>query len=614
MWLDRITGEKVKVLPGEIEPSRFVACTPIDINGHVTLEKGGMLVDDGSGRLLCSDQESVFSKLDEDLALAGQGDVIISALMEFRDATNKRRSRSFLLPEKLLTWLHLQDLDLSIQKVVEAGHLHEIARAPRMDLIYQEYLLPVSRVKRIPSSATRHLAAHSECWQKLSFSGVIPKTLLALESEDEYNIYENRVFARLLDHIENYLRRRCSEVACIEEAIKEREKLDGSGVYWEASNAICSLWGEGFTVADSFQDEAIQGQDTLSALRLLLRKIRGLQESRLYKAIPIKDVVGFKIKMTNALTHDQHYRHVGKLWHQWIDFSKKERVEPDVIFSQNTENAEAYVTYVSALTIRALEELGYSNSNDGILFVSSGRNPVVVETAHYNIVLKSGDSILRIVPLFSQHLGDYSSTVSSTTQTVLITPENIAFDMKTMVQAGSPLYFYTLEAMVVRLSSWLTLETVKVMSQSLEKLPAQVVDIIGAKYSEYFEIDKNKAILRFPLGEQLEQIKKDLSQISHNESTLPFLSNLEEYSHSLDALLICPVCGSQTVSNSYVPRDDRCFEIRGSSCSHVWKIDRDASSSRSFIVEPTNTNEPENVDKNKLINYGRYKWSIGLPK
>jgi hypothetical protein len=614
MWFDRITGEKVKVLPSEIEPSRFVACTPIDINGHVTLEQGGMLVDDGSGRLLCSDQESVFSKLDEDLALAGQGDVIISALMEFRDATNKGRSRSFLIPEKLLKWLHLQPFDLSIQKVVEAGHLHEVARAPRMDLIYQEYLLPVSRVKRIPSSAIRHLAAHSECWQKLSFSGVIPKTLLALESEDEYNIYENRVFARLLDHLESYLRRRCSKVARIEEAIKEREKLDGSGVYWEASNAICSLWGEGFTVADSFQDEAVEGQDTLIVLRLLLRQIRGLKESRLYKAIPIKDDVDSKLKMTNTLTHDQHYRHVSTLWHQCIDCSKKERVEPDVIFSQNTENAEAYVTYVSALTIRALEELGYSNSNDGTQFVSSGRNPVIVKSEHYNLALKSGDSILRIVPLFSQHLGGYGSTVSGTTQTVLITPESIAFDMKKMVQAGSPLYFYTLEAMVVRLSSWLTLETVKVMNQSEEKLPAQAIDIIREKYSEYFEIDKYKAVLRSPLGEQLNHIKQDLSHMSRDVSITRFLSQLHEYSHSLDALLICPVCGSQTVSNSYIPRDDRCFEIRGSSCSHVWKIDRDASSSRSFIVEPTNTNEPENVDKNKLINYGRYKWSIELPK
>jgi hypothetical protein len=438
---------------------------------------------------------------------------------------------------------------------------------------------------------------------------------LALESEDEYNIYENRVFARLLDHLERYLRRRCSEVACIEEAIKEREKLDvsGVGVYWETSNAICSLWGEGFTVADSFQDEAVEGRDTLSVLRSLLRQIRGLQESRLYRAIPIKDVVGFKIKMTNALTHDQHYRHVAKLWHQWIDCSKKERVEPEVIFSQNTESAEAYVTYVSALTFRALEELGYSNSKEETQFVTSGRDPVIVESEHYNLVLKSGDSILRIVPLFSQLLGGYGSTDSDATQTVLITPESVAFDMAKRVQAGSPLYFYTLEAMVTRLSSWLGIQTVRVMDQRLDKLPNKVIDILESKYAEHFEINKRGVVLRTPLGERLNHIKQDLSHMSRDVSITRFLSELEEYSHSLDALLICPICSRQSSSKSYIPRDAGCFEIKGGSCNHVWKIDRDASATRSFTVEPTSANEPENVVLGQFESYGRYKWSIELP-
>jgi hypothetical protein len=611
MWLDRITGEKIQVLPSDIESSRFVACNPIDINSHVTLEQGGMLVDDGSGRLLYSDQESVFCKLDEE---SGQGEVIISALMEFRDATNKGRSRSFLLPEILIASIHLEPFDLSIQKVVDAGHLHEVARVPMMDLIYQEHLLPVSRVKRIPSSAIRHLAAHSECWQKRSFSGVIPKTLLALESEDEYNIYENRVFARLLDHLEKYLKKRCAYVAqCIEETEDALEKLDGSGVYWETNKAISSLWGEGFTVADSFQDEAVEGQDTLIVLRALLRQIRRLQESRLYKAIPVKDDVGVKIKVTNALTHGQHYRHVAKLWHQWIDCSKKERVAPEVIFSQNTESAEAYVTYVSALTFRALEELGYSNSKEEAQFVSSGRDPVIVESEHYNLALKSGDFILRIVPLFSQLLGGYGSTDSGATQTVLITPESVAFDIEKWVQAGSPLYFYTLEAMVARLSSWLGKQTVRVMDQRLDKLPNKVIDILESKYSEHFEINKHDAVLRSPLGERLNHIKQDLSHMSRDVSITRFLSQLEGYSHSLDALLICPICSSQSSSKSYIPRDARCFEIKGGSCNHVWKIDRDASATRSFTVEPTSANEPENVVLGQFESYGRYKWSIELP-
>ena len=603
MWLDRVTGEKIQTLPSEVEPTRFLACNPIEVNGHVTLEQGDLLVDDGSGRLLYSGQESFFHKQDEELTSAVQDDVVISALMEFQEATSQGRSRSFLLPEKLLAWLHLQPFDLAIQAVVMAGHLHEIARAPKMDLIYQEHLLPVGRVKRIPSSATRHLAAHSECWQKRSFSGVVPKTLLALESEDEFNIYENRVFSRLLDHLGRYLQRRCNEVSCIEEAIKEREKLDGSGVYWEANNAICTLWGEGFTDTDSVQAEAVEGLDTLSVLRALLRQIRGLQESRLYKAVPLKDVVDLKIKMTNTLSHDQHYRHVAKLWHQWVDYSKKERVEPGVIFSRNTKNAEAYVTYISALTLRALEELGYSK--EGSLFVASGREPLSVKSEHYNLALKSGDSTLRIVPLFCQPLGSYGVASSDTLQTVVVTPDSVPFDLDELVQTGSPLYFYTLESMATRLASWLALEAVSVMNRRLNKLPKKAIDTIASKHAEYFEIEKHDAVLRAPLGERLGLVKQDLAHLTHDVSITRFLAQLEEYSQSMDALLVCPVCGSRTSVESYVPRDARCFEIEGSNCNHVWKINKTGTASRYLVVQPG--------DIDNSTQFGRYKWEIELP-
>jgi hypothetical protein len=610
MWLDRITGESLSVLPGEIESSRFIACSPIEINGHVILKQGGLLVDDGSGRLLYGDQESVFKKQHVDPALIVQDDVIISALMEFRNATNEGKSRSFLLPEKLLTWLHLQPLDLSIQKVIVAGHLHEIARVPRMELIYNEHLLPVGRVKRIPSSATRHLAAHSECWQKRSFAGVVPKTLLALESEDEYNIYENRVFARLLDHLERYLRRRCNEVACIEDAIKEREKLDGSGIYWETSNAICSLWGEGFTDTDSFQDEAAEGHDTLGVLRFLLRQVRGLQESRLYRSIPKKDVIGFKIKMTNTLTHDQHYRYVAKLWHQWIDYSKTERVSPEVVFSQNTQSAEAYVIYVNALIHRALEELGYSK--EGAVYCSPGRNAVSIDSENFNVILKSGGSSLRAVPIFGQLLGSYDSADSQAAQTILITSENLDFHIGDFMQTGSPLYFYTLEAMVVRIASWLALQTVRVMNRNLTKVPREVIDIAQTKYSEHFVIDKHDVILHLPLDGKFDHIKQDLSRVSRDVSTTQFLPLLEEYALAFDSLLICPSCGNKTGVKNYVPRDARCFEISGDSCDHVWKIDKKDAVSRYFIVEPSGVNYPETMAEFKR--FGRYKWTVELPK
>ena len=75
-----------------------------------------------------------------------------------------------------------------------------------MDLRYEETVTEVSRARRLSQwNVYTHLASHSECWQRQTLSGIQPKRVLARFSEDDYAIYENRVYARLLDSLDNYL-------------------------------------------------------------------------------------------------------------------------------------------------------------------------------------------------------------------------------------------------------------------------------------------------------------------------------------------------------------------------------------------------------------------------
>jgi len=609
MWFDRVTGRALKALPEVIESSRFVASADVLINGHTPLVAGSLLVDDGSGRFL-GEHESAFYVEDDIPSQDVEGDVVISALREFDDATKQGRGRSFLLPEKLLNWLHLSSLDEAILHVVGKGHLQEIVRAPKVDMVYQENFLPVSRVKRIPASATRHLAAHSECWQKRSFSGVVPKTLLALESEDEFNIYENRVFARLLDHLERYLQRRCSEVACIEDAITKRKKLDGAGVYWETRERICSLWGEGFSSSDVAQEEATQGQDTLAILRSLLRTIRGLRESRLYRAIPPKDDIGFQIRMTNTLTHDQHYRHIARLWHEWNEFSRTGRLDPKVLFQQKLANAASYFTYSKGLIFRGLEELGYANS--GERFTAAGRKDISVVWECSNLTLKCAESSITFVPMLSAIAKVPSFPSANSDQVVILSPDISSFDLSIPYQTASPLYFYTLEAMVSRLSSWLTRQAVSVMDFKLDKLPSNVLNLIGEKYSDVFELKKYDAFLRYPLGSYLATIQRSLSSLALGSPTNELISKLEDYSADMDLLLACPVCRSVASKSDYSVRDERGFEVIASNCDHTWKINKNSTSNRFLVVSPKSDRGKALGDEDEFFRFGRYKWSVKL--
>jgi len=480
-----------------------------------------------------------------------------------------------------------------------------------MELVYQEHLLPIGRVKKFSASAGRHLAAHSECWQKRSFSGVVPRSLLALESEDEYNIYENRVYARLLDHLDRYLQRRCREVSRIEEAIDEAASFEASDeLFYGVTNSVCRLWGEGFKANQVVTDEAEQGQGTLQILRSMLREIRGLRGSRLYRAVPKGDDIGFQIRMTNTLSHDQHYRHVARLWHLWLEYSGGGRMDPGETFESNNHYAEAYFTYAEALVKRSLVELGGLEKEYG--FLMPGGRTVKLSTDQYIINLELNGMKLSFVPVYDVlNTEERPRSLPAQHLIIVLTPASIDFNLVNHHQTASPFYFYLLEAMISRISAWMSLDAISVLGKEVQRLPKVAASLLTAEYSEQFIFKGTGARLRAPLGDLLPKIHRDFKSRSGDTSVSKFLIALDKYSVEMDALLVCPICGSITESRDFHPRDEGAFEASGSSCGHFWRIDKDKSSHRFFLAGPVEDNGSCRSDIN-FLHYGRFSYQFEL--
>ncbi|MEN1395689.1 hypothetical protein AAIH23_36415, partial [Pseudomonas aeruginosa] len=101
-----------------------------------------------------------------------------------------------------------------------------------------------ARARRLAKGALVYLASHSECWQRQTLSGVIPKKVLARFSEDDYGIYENRVYARLLDETERHLQRRLSALKSLQATLDQALKFYRSeDVDFRLSHEVCRLWG-----------------------------------------------------------------------------------------------------------------------------------------------------------------------------------------------------------------------------------------------------------------------------------------------------------------------------------------------------------------------------------
>lgn len=169
-------------------------------------------------------------------------------------------------------------------------------------------------------------------------SGVIPKKVLARFSEDDYGIYENRVYARLLDKIERYLHARLAELRGLQATLNQALRFyEAENVDYRLREEICRLWGMTFSAEETSNASKLLGE-TLEKLERLYQTIAGLQQSGLYLLVSRQAQVTGVLHMTNILGHDQHYRHLAILWDQLAKVGHQRTIE-GILNEQRSGNA-----------------------------------------------------------------------------------------------------------------------------------------------------------------------------------------------------------------------------------------------------------------------------------
>jgi hypothetical protein len=233
-----------------------------------------------------------------------------------------------------------------------AGHLQAIAKRPRMDMRYDTEILPVSRVQRTAVDAVTRLASHSEDWIRREITGVVPGWLKAEISQDELIIYENVVYARLLDRLRRILRNRLRDLDTLLSKQAEVGKLENAQhLDHRLRHDLCELWGRSF--AD--QAEASKSVDvTHDQISSLLGKVTQLQRSTVVQAIPVARQVPLSLRSTNILQHDPHYRHLRPLWLLAHSSLLQQALSPQDSLNHQRSRSRSYSVYVGLLVRYAL--------------------------------------------------------------------------------------------------------------------------------------------------------------------------------------------------------------------------------------------------------------------
>ncbi len=288
------------------------------------------------------------------------------------------------------------------------GHLAEVCRKPRTHLRVEVERMAVSRARRFPAQAANYLAAHTEDWERPTLRSVVPKRILATVREDQFDIYENRVAARLVDHLVVYLRRRVHEVTRLLRVFEEATGNHGAaaaGSHWRQGR-IYKLWGETLDASEAKR----KAERALAQLKHLLFTISGMKDSVLYREVPRRATVGTTLTMTNILSDDAHYQRVAELWLEWARLGQERAVRPRAYFEEMQDLCRAFDSFALLLTLRALDQLGFEPTNlerslsDCEAEVRHGSRVVRLSWATADGAISlNGEGVepLRIVPLCS---------------------------------------------------------------------------------------------------------------------------------------------------------------------------------------------------------------------
>lgn len=103
---------------------------------------------------------------------------------------------------------HFREIEETLNKIIWAlPAMKRIFSKPITRLTEVYNVLPVESVRVINNQSMSHVSRHSELWGDISNGELKPKKLMTLDRKEDYAIYENVAFARLVDIILSFVRK-----------------------------------------------------------------------------------------------------------------------------------------------------------------------------------------------------------------------------------------------------------------------------------------------------------------------------------------------------------------------------------------------------------------------
>ncbi|WAU77577.1 hypothetical protein [Acinetobacter sp. TR3] len=484
----------------------------------------------------------------------------------------------------------LKPLEKMLQDVIEKGHLHHIAYNPRMDMRYDEELVDVNRAKKISNKAHRYLAGHSETWQQRSLVGIRPKKVLARLSDDELLIYENKVFAQLLDKLRFYVASRLNDLVEQHANLQAALSLgDSSDTYYKLSHELCELWAENLT-ADETENILSQLEETIFYNQQLLSTIKKLQSSGLYVQIPPPHrKVADQLHKTNILNYDQHYRHLNRLWLTLYEQKNKTPSFKEKISSYWRFQHDYVEAYSLLIILKAFSSLGFQiNSMRDQSSTYSFQRGSLDFTLQLDIDLKiwkisSQLDVLNIVPIANdidehslEELGHHPNLV------VFSLGTEEASNQSDRLVWVNPFNFEAVEKFIVILLEWIYKPMLQSYSKALQlgRIPQSVRNELSS-HSYIVNKDEQIKLVNVLNPQQLSTLETVCISSNTENIYRAIKKKHDDYLH----LTHCPICLSKADFEPRPSNQTFIAECSNPECGINYKLVSNANQDKNFYLQ-----------------------------
>ena len=604
--IDRFTGEVIVDLPPSLIEGRYVVTAPTLLGSHTRLKQGEPLISDGSDRCRLEDVEVTFSI--DDLAKANEARAELCK-EAIRNIADRSRNKDLLSTSPLFA-INLDKeaaptgLESLLRSIVAEHHLRAIQEAPNIEVEYTQEVTPVGRARRLAPRAATHLASHSELWQQRTFTGVVPREVLARFSNDRYATYENVVFARLLDRLEQILLARWLRLNELRASLEAGRDFQGADQrhFHRLYARVCKLWGEVYR-GDAAEEGLASALKALGGVWALLTHVRELKQGNLYSQIPRGAQVPDSMQRTNLLMYDQHYRHLPRLWDSIVASQATREPTAAEIARQRLRLQSDYSLYVGVVLTRALQK---HNVAVGKGIKQGGEAGLESVGLDWILTHRSG-RVLRIIPVacWSSDLRDACGSVPL--GTLICCPESTAAAADArrplpISAAVSPLDLYVVERLGLVVDQWFARCSARSYGQVIAKVPSAVSDECRRSRGRAIECAGATVSVLASVGiADRDRILRAASRSGSHQTAEALVNAFQD----VQLLAACPECG---IEGSLSPQPHHTFwaTCQDPGCQSAWGV-QVADGQRLFRLEPRGLGTPIDFET-----VGRSRFSVDL--